>query len=242
MKEESNKPAIKILFSLFVTAVLIFFVERKYLVAEIRGETLSNYSSISWIDQIVLLIDDFEGLASDSVSVQKAGFFGYGRAKISLDTAHLDRNLTASKTCMKIDWRGTDGYAGWGKGVGKNIDINTYTDFLNFRVLVPKSSGAEETLIVRLEEDDNSNGILDEAKDDSWTYTVKLKPQDKWQLISIPLTDFADANAGGDSLLNISRKGGLHTVIFSFDQVEKYKPEHNWYFDFICFTTGRIKE
>lgn len=242
MKVESNKHAIKILFVLYITAILIFCVERKYLVAQIRGETLGNYGSISWVDQIVLLIDDFEGLSSDSISIQKAGFFGYGRVKISLDSAHVDRNLSASKTCMKIDWSGNDSYAGWGKGVGKNVDLNTETDYLNFRVLVPKGTDTEETLIIRLEEDDNSNGILDETKDDSWGYKLKIKPQDKWQLISIPLTDFTDGNAGGDSTLNISRKGGLHTIIFSFEQVEKYTPEHNWYFDFICFTKGRIKE
>lgn len=238
---ESNKSAIKILFTLFLTAILIFFLERKFLVAEIRGETLSNYSTIPWLDQIVLLIDDFEGLKSDSNSVQKAGFFGYGRVKISLDSVRVDHDLSASKTCMKIDWRGNDSYAGWGKGVGKNVDLNTYTDYLNFRVLVPNGTGKEETLLVRLEEDDNSNGILDETKDDSWGYKLKIIPQDKWQLISIPLTDFSDSNVGGDSLLNITRKGGLHTIIFSFEQVEKYTSEHTWYFDFICFTKGKIK-
>jgi hypothetical protein len=239
---ESNKSAIKILLTLYLTALLVFCIERNFLVAEIRGETLSNYSNISWIDQIVLLIDDFEGLRSDSVSVQKAGFFGYGRMKISLDSVHVDQNLAASKTCLKIDWSGKDSYAGWGKGVGKNVDINTYTDYLNFRVLVPMGTSKEETLLVRLEEDDNSNGVLDETNDDSWGYRLKIKPQDKWQLISIPLTDFTDGNVGGDSLLNITRKGGLHTIIFSFEQVEKYTSEHNWYFDFICFTKGKIKD
>ncbi|MES2567783.1 MAG: hypothetical protein V4565_13000 [Bacteroidota bacterium] len=237
---ESNRSAIKILLTLFITVILIFFLERKFLVAEIRGETLGNYGNISWIDKIVLLIDDFEGFKSDSIGLQNAGFFGYGRIKISLDTLHVDRDLTASKTCVKINWRGTDSYAGWGKGVGKNIDLNTSTDYLNFRVLVPKGTGDEESLLVRLEEDDNSNGILDETNDDSWGYKLKIKPQDKWQLISIPLSAFQDSNQGGDSLLNITRKGGLHTVIFSYDQVEKYKPEHNWYFDFICFTNSKI--
>lgn len=238
---ESNKSAIKILLALFLTTVLVFFVERKFLVAEIRGETLSNYENIPWLDQIVLLIDDFEGLKSDSNSVQKAGFFGFGRVKVSLDSIHVDHDVTASKTCMKIEWRGNDSYAGWGKGVGKNVDLDTYTDYLNFRVLVPKGTAKEETLLVRLEEDDNSNGILDETKDDSWGYKLKIMPQEKWQLISIPLTDFRDSNVGGDSLLNITRKGGLHTIIFSFEQVEKYTSEHNWYFDFICFTKGKIK-
>lgn len=75
----------------------------------------------------------------------------------------------------------------------------------------------------------------------SWVYKLSITPADKWQIISIPLKDFKDSNAGGDSILNVTRKGGLHTIIFSFDQVDKYTPEHKWYFDFICFTNEKIK-
>lgn len=238
---ESNKVALKILLTLVLTVVSIFCLEKKYLIAEMRGETLSHYVSIEWADNVVLLIDDFEGFATDSLSVQKAGLFGYGKSKISLDSTHVDKNIMASKTCIKIDWSGNDSYAGWGKGVGKNVDLNTATDHLNFRVLIPKSTGPEEHVFVKLEEDDNSNGILDEDKDDSWSFKLNMKASDKWQLVSIPLKDFKDTNVGGDSILNISRKGGLHTIIFSFEQADKYTPEHNWYFDFICFTNEKIK-
>ncbi len=227
--------------TLVLTSVSIFCLEKKFLVAEIRGETISHYGSIEWADNIVLLIDDFEGLNSDSISVQNAGFFGFGRAKISLDSTHVDKNALSSKTCMQINWSGKDVYAGWGKGVGKNVDLNTNTDYLNFRVYIPKAPSNEEHLLIKLEEDDNSNGILDENKDDSFGYKLTIKPSDKWQIISIPLKDFIDSNPGGDSILNISRKGGLHTIIFGFDQVEKYTPEHKWYFDFICFTNEKIK-
>ena len=238
---ELNKYAVRILLTLVLTTVSIFFIEKKYLVAEIRGETISNYGNVEWADNIVLLIDDFEGLNSDSISIQKAGFFDYGKAKISLDSFHLDKNILASKSCMQVNWLGNDNFAGWGKGVGKNVDLNTETDYLNFRVYVPKGAEKEEQLLVKLEEDDNSNGVLDEDKDDSWGYKLTVTPGNEWQIISIPLKDFKDANSGGDSLLNISRKGGLHTIIFSFDQVEKYTPEHKWYFDFICFTNEKIK-
>jgi len=237
---ESNKYAIRILLTLVLTSVSVFFLERKFLIAEIRGETISNYSNVDWADNIVLLVDDFEGL-SDSISVQKAGFFGYGKAKISLDSTKVDKNVLASKTCMQISWAGKDGFAGWGKGVGKNVDLNTAVDYLNLRVLLPKGIGSSETLTVKLDEDDNSNGILDEDKDDCWTYKLKIVPSDKWQMVSIPLTGFVDSNEGGDAILNISRKGGLHTIIFSFDQVDKYTPDYKWYFDFICFTDKKIK-
>ena len=66
-----------------------------------RGETVSNYERLKWIDQIVLLIDDFEGLKSDSSTIQKAGFFGYGNAKITLDSLKVDNKLIAAKNCLK---------------------------------------------------------------------------------------------------------------------------------------------
>ena len=237
---ESNKRAIKALITLVLTVLILFFLERKFLVAQIRGETLINYGKIKWLDKIVLLIDDFEGLKSDSISIQQVGFFGYGSAKISLDSSQIDNNMIASKTCLKVIWNGKDSYGGWGKGVGKNIDINTLTDYINFRIYVPTSNGKTDSIKISLEEDDNASGVLEHDKDDSWFYKLKISSADKWQFISIPLKDFVDANVGGDSVLNITRKGGLHTIIFSFEEADKYTPHHKWYFDFICITNGKI--
>ena len=214
-------------------------LEKKFLVSELRGETLSNYGQIKWFDKINLLVDDFEGLR-DSTSLQKASFFSYGSIKIASDTLQNDKSILASNSCLKIVWNNTEKFGGWGKGVGKNIDINTATDHLNFRIYVPKSNGNDEVIKIMLEEDDNYNGALDKDKDDSWFYRVNVPANDKWQFISIPLKDFADENPGGDGVLNISRKGGLHTIIFSFEQVEKYTTNHKWYFDFICFTNEKV--
>ena len=94
-----------------------------------------------------------------------------------------------------------------------------------------------------LEEDDDFNGTLDTDKDDSWFYKVPIVSSDKWQLISIPLKNFSDGNPAGDGQLNISRKSGLHTIIFSYENPDKYTINTTkWYFDFICFTNGIITE
>ncbi len=236
---ESNKRAIKVLITLLITTAVIFMMEKKFLVLELRGETVSHYDQIKWIDKINLLVDDFEGL-SDSTSLQKASFFSYGSVKIASDSLQTDKSVIASKTCLKISWNNTEKYGGWGKGIGKNIDINAATDHLNFRIYVPKSNGNDEVIKIILEEDDNNNGVLDKDKDDSWFYRLTVPALDQWQFISIPLKDFADQNPGGDGILNITRKGGLHTIIFSLEQAEKYTPNHKWYFDFICFTNEKI--
>lgn len=239
---KSNYRAIKALLGLVLTVVIIFLIEKKFLVSELRGETISQYDKIKWVDKVLLLIDDFEGLQTDSASLVKEGFFSFGNAKISIDNSQIDDNLIASKSSLMVEWRGVDNYGGWGKGVGKNIDLNTLTDHLNFRMYVPKSNGDEETIKIMLEEDDDNNGVLEKDKDDSWAYRLKVSPKDEWQFISIPIKDFKDDNEGGDSVLNITRKGGLHTIIFSFEQTEQYAPNYKWYFDFICFTNEKVAE
>jgi hypothetical protein len=236
---KANKPALKTLSTLLIIVAVIFGIEKKFLVSEIRGESLSNYSTLTWSDDVVLLIDDFEGL-TDSLSLVKASFFGYGNCKMIPDSTQNDKNAIALKTCLKVRWEGKDNFGGWGKGVGKNIDLNTANDHLNFRILSPNSDSL--FLKIMLEEDDDFNGKLEQDKDDSWFYKMAVAPSDKWQLISIPLTNFSDGNPGGDGQLNITRKGGLHTIIFAYENTDKYKTDDKWFYDFICFTKGSIKD
>src|SRR5690349_24507026 len=118
---ESNKRALMILQLLVLTAVVIFLLEKKFLVYESRGATLSHYEDVSGMDKVLLLVDDFEGLVdagtgvkADSV-LQTSGFFSYGSAKISLDNEHVDKNPLASKTALVVHWNPSDPYGGWGK-------------------------------------------------------------------------------------------------------------------------------
>lgn len=239
---EQNKPALKTLSVLLIVVALIFSIEKKFLVRELRGESISKYESIKWVDQVALLIDDFEGL-TDTTSLKNASFFGYGNAHISIDSTKNDKNTIASKNCVKVQWGGAYNYGGWGKGVGKNVELNTAKDHFNFRVFVPKTNADTTILKLMLEEDDNFNGTLDTDKDDSWFYKIPLYSTGKWEMVSIPLKDFTDNNPdAGDGILNISRKSGLHTVIIAFENVERFTPEHKWYFDFICFTKEKISE
>jgi hypothetical protein len=243
---EPNKRALIILQMLVLTAVVIFLVERKFLVTESRGATLSNYEDVSGMDRVLLLVEDFEGLSRpDSVVLGDSllkmnGFFSFGSAGISLDHARVDKNPLASKTALKVQWTATEGYGGWGRGVGANVELDAETDYLNFRCYNPKSNGNDEVLKVILEEDDNDNGKLEKEIDDVWATTAIIPAKDEWQIVSLPLKDFTDDNPGGDHILNVTRKGGLHNVIFVFGQPDKYTREHSWYFDFVCFSNEKM--
>jgi hypothetical protein len=237
----ANKKALFILFLLVSTSVLIFCAEQKFLVAEKRGSALSRYEKIPWASRILLLVDDFEDMHEDK-DLEKEKLFTYGSVRFSLNSDRIDKSAMAGTSCLKVSWKPGETYGGWGKGVGENIDLNTETDFLNFRIFIPKSNGESEFLKVIIEEDDNDDGKLQKDKDDQWAATVTLPATDSWQIVSIPLKEFADENEGGDHILNVTRKGGLHTVIFSLLQPDKYTAEHAWYFDFVFFSSEHIDD
>lgn len=238
---ETNKKAFSVLLALVFTSLVIFCAEKKFLVAEKRGSGLSKYDQIPWTDKILLLLEDFEGLNPDS-ALPKEQFFSFGSVTLDLDSNRVDEHLIAGKTAIRVSWNQKEGYGGWGKGVGENFDLNEKTDHLNFRILIPNENGGPDLIKVILEEDDNENGALEKDKDDEWFTTISLPASNEWQLVSLPLSDLRDANAGGDGVLNITRKGGLHTVIFSFMQPERYTAKHSWYFDFLFFSSGKIDD
>ncbi|MGZ3899572.1 MAG: hypothetical protein ACXVNQ_04315, partial [Bacteroidia bacterium] len=60
---KTNKRAFFILQMLVATAVVIFAIEKKFLVTEARGATLSSYESYGNVDKVLLLMEDFEGLS-----------------------------------------------------------------------------------------------------------------------------------------------------------------------------------
>lgn len=236
---ESNKRAMMILLALVMTAVLAFKAERRFLIRENRGSTISQYEAVNETDNIMLLIEDFEGLncpdtcfKSDSV-LKTNGFFTFGSAKIAIDRSRVDHDPMASKSDLLVEWQGTEKFGGWGKGVGANIELDPLTDYLNFRVYLPECNGKEERIKVLLGEDDNEDAIFEEDQDDIWGCKVTISAKDGWQLISIPLKDFTDENAGGDGIFNVTRRGGLHTITFVLDQPDKYVQGERWYFDFI---------
>jgi len=233
---ESNKRALYILLILVFTSVVLFCLEKQFLKVAKRGSAISRYEKIPWIDKIRLLVDDFEELVNDKASLRNERFFSYGSAGISLDNSLIDKSIYAGQSAIKVTWNSVETYGGWGKGVGENLDLDAETDYFNFRICIPESKDTVEELSIIIEEDDNDDCKLQQEKDDQWTYTARIAPAPGWQFISIPLKLFSDNNEGGDHIFNVTRKGGIHTLVFSFPEKRKYEAGHSWYFDFIFFS------
>lgn len=238
---ETEKKALLILLALVSTSLLVFCAEISFLVPKPRGSSMHNYKNLQHADQVVLLVEDFEELDTSRTLLLKENFFDYGNAKISVDRTVAKNDPVSLKTVLKVTWSGPDNYGGWGKGIGANIDLDTLTDFLNFRLFIPIDTIGSESIKITLEEDDNDDGKLQKDKDDAWFYLLDIKEKGKWETVSIPLKEFKDDNPGGDHKFNVSKKGGLHTIIFSFQHPDKYLQGRSWYFDFICFSKGELR-
>ncbi len=216
--------------------------------------------------QLKFIVEDFEGCADGTGDLKKNGLFTFGNTSAEIDSRILKNNPKKYKDylgqrSLKVEQNTKVDFGGWGKGVGLNVELDRLTDHLNFYFLASdlNNKSTPETIKIELQEDDNGNSVYEKEADDSWTCIQTLNEsgslketkkggaseKGNWKLISVPLSKFADANPGGDGIFNISYTGGkLFCVVISFissegdTKIKKEKKE--MYFDFICFSKGKL--
>jgi beta-mannanase len=204
--------------------------------------------------QLKFLLEDFEGLADGSSGLKENGVFSFGFAKVEVDSkVHAVPLDYCGRKALRIERTDKPAYGGWGKGIGANIDLVPTEDYLNFYVYFPLNTPlveASNALKIELQEDDNQDNVYKREQDDSWTYTLVIenvpvakKAEEQWSLISIPLSKFKDDNPGGDGDFNISyQEGKLFSVIFSFVGENNFRVKQECYFDFVCFSKGKLPQ
>ncbi|MGZ3919037.1 MAG: glycoside hydrolase family 26 protein [Bacteroidia bacterium] len=200
--------------------------------------------------QLKFIIDDFEGFADGPSQLGMNGFFTFGscQANIKSDETIQRPGIEPDyleKRCITIKIEGNQGFAGWGKGIGLNMELQPDNDFLNFYV-EQSAQGGPTNIKIQLQEDDNDNGKFEKQYDDTWecSYTIKNIVVPGWQLISIPLSKFKDDDFGGDGIFNCTYKEGkLLCLLMSFTDVEPgAKANKVLSFDFLCFSKGPLSE
>ena len=194
--------------------------------------------------QLKFVIEDFEGFSNGTSDLKANGVFTFGSVKVAIERNDPANHIYLGDRFLKLEKEGKAEFGGWGKGVGLNVELNPAQDYLNFYVAFPTRTtigGGNATAIkIELQEDDNGDNVYENKMDDSWTVIQKFDQNSKkenWQLISIPLNKFSDANPGGDGALNAGYKNGkLLCIIFSFVDVKAAAP--TIFFDFLCFSKG----
>jgi hypothetical protein len=204
--------------------------------------------SVSGNAQLKFIVEDFEGYADGASDLGQTGMYTYGNLKISADSkVHQQHPYQsyAGKRALKMEVEGKKEYGGWGKGIGLFVDLDASKDYFNMYVNFPLEVGAilnySPSIKISLTEDDNNSNNYEKEADDTWEVTVPIHTYG-WQLVSVPLNKFKDANAQGDGTLNIGYKQGkLFVVSVSFPDHEKLRGKDVFYFDFLCFSKGKLQ-
>ena len=111
---------------------------------------------------------------------------------------------------LQSGW-GSGGATGFLGGFGRRYPLDL-TDRTHFRLWIKPDPGQSYTIDVRLQDDDNGDNQIDSnpnGADDEFNHVCTASPTGPdivtgggWQLISIPLAAFTDANAGGNGILD----------------------------------------
>ncbi|MGZ3862290.1 MAG: glycoside hydrolase family 26 protein [Bacteroidia bacterium] len=205
--------------------------------------------NISLRSQLKFIIDDFEGFADGASHLEMNGVFTFGSCKAYIESDETIQRPGIQpdyleKRCISIKMEGNENYAGWGKGIGLNLELEPDNDFFNFYV-EQSAQGGSTNVKIQLQEDDNSDGKFDKQFDDAWecSYTIKNVPVPGWQLISVPLSKFKDDDFGGDGIFNCNYKEGrLLCLVISFTDTLQTKANKILSFDFLCFSKGPLSE
>jgi len=190
--------------------------------------------------QLKFVIEDFEGFADGPTDLTPNGVFKFGNRMANIEQEPPGRGYPGGRF-ISVTRKSRPAYGGWGKGIGSCIELDASSDHFNFYF----RSGAVQKcdLRIELQEDDNEDDIYKDKEDDSWTYlkSVDANKTKDWQLVSIPLGDFKDANQGGDHVFNCSyKKGKLLCVVISFMDTLVSSGGSSVSFDFICFSRGSL--
>lgn len=211
------------------------------------GSAMKNFSIISlvflWLAspcQLKFLAEDFEGLEDNGSDLQQQGLYAYGNLKIGVDNKVATGQTYSGKKAIRIEKDGKLDWGGWGKGISYFVQLDATKDHLNFYFRQPASNQAAK-IRIELQEDDNEDKKFTMDMDDVWSYTYIMEARDKWELVSIPLSQFRDSNPGGNGLFDVSYYGGqLFGFMITFAEPKLLAGKQVWYFDFISFSQGKL--
>jgi hypothetical protein len=142
---------------------------------------------------------------------------------------------------LNLNWSG--GTGAFGKGITKYVELSAASDRFNFYFLNPMSNYASAVVDVSIKEDDNQNGVYESTLDDSWTRSATIPRSANWQLISLPLNTFTDANSGGNGIFDAgytNNNGKIFTISLTFHQAAAATGPEIYYADMICFSEGAL--
>jgi hypothetical protein len=188
------------------------------------------------------VIHDFEGLDIGQTQMPD-GIYRYGDLSCRVAANPLGyTGMTGDRSAeLTITWAA--GYAAFGRGITRYIEINPRLDQLNFYFYNPSSNSADARMNVIITEDDNNDGNFDHTADDSWIHPLVAGRAPGWQMFSLRLADFTDENAGGNGIFDAAytnAAGKIFKVEFRFSRGSPSETSARYFIDMICFSEGKL--
>lgn len=194
------------------------------------------------VSQLKSVIYDFDGLDLGQTDLPDGDYKNFDLDYHIAANPVLAGNALGDRVLeLNLNWSGGTGE--FGKGITRYIELDPLTDRFNFYFLNPLSNYADAVVDVTIKEDDNQNNVYESTLDDKWLKTVIIPRSSTWQLISLPLSSFTDANSGGNGIFDagyINDKGKILTTGLTFHRSAAAIGNETYYTDMLCFSEGAL--
>ena len=192
--------------------------------------------------QLKSIVYDFDGEDIGQTDLPE-GDYGVNDLSYQIAASPLSANDMISDRVLKLNINWSTNYGAFGRGISRYIEFNSSQDVFNFYFYNPSSNNQSAALNVVLADDDNQSNAYESASDDTWQKSLVIPAAEGWQLISIPLSDFIDINAGGNGIFDIAFSQNKGMLLFSEFRFTKSSPglsNPTFYLDYINFSEGNL--
>jgi hypothetical protein len=208
----------------------------------ITGIALLSFSRLN-AQYLKSVVYDFDGFDLNATSLPE-GDYKYGDLTYQTVSDPLSTNSDVlGDRVLRMDLKWVNGYAAFGRGISRFVEMDAAKDVLNFYFYNPASNSQAATIEITIADDDNDDQSYANASDDSWEKVVSITGAAGWQLISIPVKDFSDGNTGGNGVFDVGfspARGMLLLVEFRFNKASSSLTDAVFYIDMICFSEGTL--
>jgi hypothetical protein len=188
------------------------------------------------------VIYDFDGLDIDQTDLPD-GDYRNNDLTYKVAANPLTASDVLGDRVLQMDLNWVAGAGEFGKNMSRFIDLNSSVDRLNFYFYNPTSNLSDAVVHVSIAEDDDKDNVFDYNSDDKWVNIVTIPRSAGWQLISLPLSSFADSTPGGNGIFDAGYTGNggmIFSIGFTFNKPSLTINTDQYYMDMICFSEGTL--
>jgi hypothetical protein len=183
---------------------------------------------------------DFDGLNIGQTNLPDGDYRNDDLKYQVVATPLVQSNMLGDRVLeCKLDWN--IGRGEFGKATFRFFELDAEKDRVCFYIYNPTTNQSDAKMEVMIGEDDDQDNLFDPAKDDIWKIQFNVPRKEEWQLTSLPISSFVDANVGGNGIFDAAytnAAGMVFQVGIKFFKNNSTASSETYYLDMISFTEG----